>query len=61
MHGQNDYNEPRMRTAGSRISGRDLFIKVTANKRRVHEQEPVLLTYKGLHAGRPCPAGRQDA
>lgn len=35
-----------MRTAGSRISGRDLFIKVTANKRRVHEQEPVLLTYK---------------
>lgn len=46
MHGQNDYNEPRMRTAGSRISGRDLFIKVTANKRRVHEQEPVLLTYK---------------
>lgn len=46
MHGQNDYDEPRMRTAGSRISGRDLFIKVTANKRRVHEQEPVLLTYK---------------
>ena len=46
MHGQNDYNEPRMRTAGSRISGSDLFIKVTANKRRVHEQEPVLLTYK---------------
>lgn len=46
MHGQNDYDEPHMRTAGSRISGRDLFIKVTANKRRVHEQEPVLLTYK---------------
>ena len=46
MHGQDDYAEPRMRTAGSRISGSDLFIKVTANKRRVHEQEPVLLTYK---------------
>lgn len=35
-----------MRAAGSRISGADLFIKVSANKRRVHEQEPVLLTYK---------------
>ncbi len=35
-----------MQTAGSSISGSDLFIKVTANKRRVHEQEPVLLTYK---------------
>lgn len=41
---QND--QPRMRAAGSRISGADLFIKVSANKRRVHEQEPVLLTYK---------------
>ena len=38
--------EPQMRAAGSRISGADLFIKVSANKRRVHEQEPVLLTYK---------------
>ncbi len=27
-------------------SGEDLFIHVTANKQRVHEQEPVLLTYK---------------
>ena len=35
-----------MRAAGSRISGADLFIKVSANKRRVHEQEPILLTYK---------------
>ena len=35
-----------MRAAGSRISGSDLFIKVSANKRRVHEQEPILLTYK---------------
>ncbi|MBQ4484258.1 MAG: protein BatD [Prevotella sp.] len=39
-------NEPQMRAAGSKISGNDLFIKVSANKRRVHEQEPVLLTYK---------------
>lgn len=36
----------QVRNAGSRISGNDLFIKVTANKTRVHEQEPVLLTYK---------------
>ena len=35
-----------MRPAGSAISGSDLFIKVSANKSRVHEQEPVLLTYK---------------
>ena len=34
------------RAAGSAIAGSDLFIKVSANKRRVHEQEPVLLTYK---------------
>ena len=31
---------------GSRISGSDLFIKVSANKKRVYEQEPILLTYK---------------
>lgn len=39
-------SEPQMRAAGSHISGSDLFIKVSANKRRVHEQEPILLTYK---------------
>ena len=38
--------EPRMRSAGSAISGKDLFIKVTASKNRVYEQEPVVLTYK---------------
>lgn len=36
----------QIREAGSRISGSDLFIKVSASKRRVHEQEPILLTYK---------------
>ena len=46
MHGQDDYDAPRMRQAGSAISGSDLFIKVSANKKRVHEQEPILLTYK---------------
>lgn len=38
--------EPQMRPSGSHISGSDLFIKVSANKQRVHEQEPILLTYK---------------
>jgi hypothetical protein len=40
-----DESAPAMQSAGSRISDKDLFIKVTANKKRVHEQEPVLLTY----------------
>ena len=35
-----------IRDAGSQISGSDLFIKVSANKKHVHEQEPILLTYK---------------
>ena len=35
-----------VRDAGSQISGSDLFIKVSANKKHVHEQEPILLTYK---------------
>ena len=39
-------DEAEIRDAGSQISGSDLFIKVSANKRRVHEQEPILLTYK---------------
>ncbi len=38
--------EPQLRDAGTAISGSDLFIKVSANKKRVVEQEPVLLTYK---------------
>lgn len=44
--GQQGQGEDGLRPAGSRISGSDLFIKVSANKRRVHEQEPILLTYK---------------
>ena len=35
-----------MRAAGSAITSSDLFIKVSANKTHVHEQEPILLTYK---------------
>ncbi len=45
MH-QDDDDDHQVRSAGSKISGKDLFIKVSANKTRVHEQEPVLLTYK---------------
>lgn len=41
-----DDDMPDMKSAGSRISGNDLFVKVSANKKRVHEQEPILLTYK---------------
>ena len=43
---QRDDEGAEMRDAGSHISGSDLFIKVSANKNRVHEQEPILLTYK---------------
>lgn len=47
-NGSNMRQEPgaQVRQAGVRISGNDLFIKVSANKKRVHEQEPILLTYK---------------
>lgn len=44
MHGDDEADN--MRQAGSAISGNDLFIRVSANKKHVHEQEPVLLTYK---------------
>ncbi len=46
MHQDGGGQQPQVAQAGSEITGKDLFIKVTANKRRVHEQEPVLLTYK---------------
>ena len=45
MHEDDNY-QPHMKAAGSAISGRDLFIKVNANKKKVYEQEPILLTYK---------------
>ena len=38
--------QPETRPAGSAISGSDLFIRVSASKKHVVEQEPVLLTYK---------------
>lgn len=45
MHGSNDA-QPHLRAAGTAIKGSDLFIKVSANKSQVYEQEPVVLTYK---------------
>ena len=41
-----DNDEDAVKAAGSNISGSDLFIKVSASKKRVREQEPVLLSYK---------------
>lgn len=46
MHQDNDYQDSPIRPSGSAITGNDLFIKVSANKQKVHEQEPILLTYK---------------
>ena len=37
---------PQPSSGSGKITAGDLFVKVSANKRRVHEQEPVLLTYK---------------
>lgn len=45
MHDDAD-NQSRLKDAGTPIGGGDLFIKVSANKKRVHEQEPIILTYK---------------
>ena len=44
--GRQQQVQPQPRAAGTPISGSDLFIRVSANKKRVHEQEPILLTYK---------------
>lgn len=47
--GGNQYQQQQARRvdrAGARISGQDLFLRVSANKRKVYEQEPILLTYK---------------
>ena len=45
MHGGNE-EQPHVRAAGSEIRNSDLFIKVSASKSKVYEQEPVVLTYK---------------
>ena len=35
-----------MQRAGSKITNQDLFITVSANRKKIYEQEPILLTYK---------------
>lgn len=47
-NGQQAGSQRSMRTqnAGEQISGKDLFVTVTASKTKVYEQEAVLLTYK---------------
>ena len=45
MH-QDRNDEPEMSKAGTPITANDLFIRVSASKTRVHEQEPILLSYK---------------
>lgn len=45
MHGQND-EQQQLKPAGTHIKNSDLFIKVSASKNSVYEQEPVVLTYK---------------
>ena len=44
--GGRQQQHPQMRDAGTAITPNDLFIKVSASKKRVVEQEPLLLTYK---------------
>ncbi len=36
----------RIQAAGTKVTHRDLFFTVTANKKKVYEQEPIVLTYK---------------
>ena len=43
---QQQRSPARVNRAGTRITGNDLFIRASANKSRVYEQEPILLTYK---------------
>lgn len=43
---QSQYRSSASASQGANISGNALFMKVSANKSRVHEQEPILLTYK---------------
>ena len=47
-HGNPNSQADRMHTQniGDKITGKDIFIAVTASKKRVFEQEAVLLTYK---------------
>lgn len=50
QQGQQGHNQQadrmRMQNAGDRITNKDIFIAVTASKKKVYEQEAILLTYK---------------
>ena len=46
FHQDEDRMPDGVKSAGTPISNSDLFIRVSANKTHVHEQEPILLTYK---------------
>ena len=46
FHEEDDEPQTGMKDAGTPVTSSDLFIKVSANKTHVHEQEPILLTYK---------------
>lgn len=46
QQGGSRHERMQMQDAGAKITGKDLFITVTANKSRVYEQEAVVLTYK---------------
>lgn len=46
QQGGGQRQQPRQQQQPQHISGNDLFIRVTANKQKVYEQEPILLTYK---------------
>lgn len=47
-HGNNGGGANRMRSqdAGAQVTGKDLFVTVTANKQHLYEQEAVVVTYK---------------
>ena len=44
--GATPYDEPEENYRKPQTNGKDLFIRVIASKTRVHEQEPIMLTYK---------------
>ena len=46
FHEEDDQPQDGMKDAGTPVTNSDLFIKVSANKTHVYEQEPILLTYK---------------
>lgn len=44
--GGRQHERMQMQNAGAKITGKDLFVTVTADKKNIYEQEAVLLTYK---------------